>query len=338
MGDSKEGTFGQSGSTRFPQDHRTMAQASMITQMQIRNNATEMQSFLTDLHDWQDDIKVKDQKLKNGEVSDGPGFYELLDDSEDLLQDVNMEVLGEEELENHAKNTAEKFIKLQNGDNERIRPKTYQEYKQWDKFNVDDQLKMFDEEERQDAQKTKQVAAQERQRQKNEKRMAKRDEKQEAEALKAEGNDAFMDGKMDEALECYTLAIMSDPTLFSAYTNRSAVLHKLGQDADAETDADKAIELNKRFTKGYLRRGAAREGQGKLQEALKDFEHARTLEPCNKETSRQLRRVRQSLGMPVSEEVEGEGEEEKEVPLTTFSVVDYNTDSDYDDCAPAPST
>merc|ERR1711865_815555 len=80
MGDSKEGTFGQSGSTRFPQDHRTMAQASMITQMQIRNNATEMQSFLTDLHDWQDDIKVKDQKLKNGEVSDGPGFYELLDD------------------------------------------------------------------------------------------------------------------------------------------------------------------------------------------------------------------------------------------------------------------
>merc|ERR1712028_156725 len=145
MGDSKEGTFGQSGSTRFPQDHRTMAQASMITQMQIRNNATEMQSFLTDLHDWQDDIKVKDQKLKNGEVSDGPGFYELLDDSEDLLRDVNMEVLGEEELENHAKNTAEKFIKLQNGDNERIRPK----------FNVDDQLKMFDEEERQDAQKTK---------------------------------------------------------------------------------------------------------------------------------------------------------------------------------------
>merc|ERR1711865_378414 len=331
MGDSKEGTFGQSGSTRFPQDHRTMAQASMITQMQIRNNATEMQSFLTDLHDWQDDIKVKDQKLKNGEVSDGPGFYELLDDSEDLLQDVNMEVLGEEELENHAKNTAEKFIKLQNGDNERIRPKTYQEYKQWDKFNVDDQLKMFDEEERQDAQKTKQVAAQERQRQKNEKRMAKRDEKQEAEALKAEGNDAFMDGKMDEALECYTLAIMSDPTLFSAYTNRSAVLHKLGRDADAETDADKAIELNKRFTKGYLRRGAAREGQGKLQEALKDFEHARTLEPCNKETSRQLRRVRQSLGLPVEEEEE---EAEIVIPLTAVSVVDYNTDSDYDDDAP----
>merc|ERR1712166_194604 len=237
----------------------------------------------------------------------------------------------------HAKACAQKFVAMQNGDvdNERIRPKTYQEYKQWDKFNVDDQLKIFDEQERQDAQKDKQKAARETQRQKNEKRMAKRDEKQEAEALKAEGNDAFMDGKMDEALECYTLAIMSDPTLFSAYTNRSAVLHKLGRDADAETDADKAIELNKRFTKGYLRRGAAREGQGKLQEALKDFEHARALEPCNKETARQIRRVRKALGMPVSEEVEGEGEEEKEVPLTTFSVVDYNTDSDYDDCAPA---
>ena len=149
---------------------------------------------------------------------------------------------------------------------------------------------------------------------------------------------------------------MSNPELFSAYSNRSAVLHKMVQqlprtaptclvlsesrqerNVEAESDADKAIELNKRFTKGYLRRGAAREGQGKLQEALKDFEHARALEPCNKETARQIRRVRKALGMPVSEEVEGEGEEEKEVPLTTFSVVDYNTDSDYDDCAPAPT-
>ena len=57
-----------------------------------------------------------------------------------------------------------------------------------------------------------------------------------------------------------------------------------GRHADAEQDAEKAIELNKRFTKvrpdlsflliwfkqGYLRRGAAREAQGKMEEALKD--------------------------------------------------------------------
>ena len=71
-----------------------------------------------------------------------------------------------------------------------------QEYNQWDKFNVDDQLKAFDEQERKDAmvpalllgvlipdtacllQVQKKKEALERQRQKNEQRLAKRDEKQ----------------------------------------------------------------------------------------------------------------------------------------------------------------
>ena len=48
------------------------------------------------------------------------------------------------------------------------------------------------------AQKEKQKAARDRQRQKNEKKQAKRDEKAEAEVLKQEGNDAFRDGKMEE--------------------------------------------------------------------------------------------------------------------------------------------
>ena len=56
-------------------------------------------------------------------------------------------MLGEAELQEHAKSTAEKFLHQQ-----RIRPKTYQEYNEWDKFNVDEQLKAFDETERQEAQ------------------------------------------------------------------------------------------------------------------------------------------------------------------------------------------
>ena len=41
---------------------------SLHTQMQIRNNAGEMNAFLTDLNDWTGKIAVKDQKLKDGEV------------------------------------------------------------------------------------------------------------------------------------------------------------------------------------------------------------------------------------------------------------------------------
>lgn len=295
----------------------------MLTQMQIRNNAQEMNSFFADLNEWQDQIKHKDQRLRDGEEADGPGFYELLDDDADLLQDVNPEVLDEEELKEHAKATAEKFL-----DQQRIKPKTYQEYNDWDKFNVDEQLKAFDEKERQEAMLQKKKDALKRQKQKNEERLAKRDEKQEAEDLKEEGNDAFRQGNLEEALEAYTLSILANPKLFSSYSNRSAVLHKLGRHADAEQDAEKAIELNKRFTKGYLRRGAAREAQGKMEEALKDFSHALTLEPCNRETKKQVRRVKKALGMPV-EETEEEAAEE--VPLTKITIVDYGSDDDYDD-------
>merc|ERR1719506_2331206 len=174
----------------------------MHTQMQIRNNAEQMNSYFADLNEWQDQITKKDKRLRDGEEADGPGFYELLDEDGDLLQDVNPEVLGEEELQEHAKATAEKFVEQQ-----RIKPKTYQEYNQWDKFNVDDQLKAFDEQERKDAMVQKKKEALERQRQKNEQRLAKRDEKQEAEDLKQEGNDAFRMGNLEAALEAYTLSI-----------------------------------------------------------------------------------------------------------------------------------
>eukprot|EP00656_Telonema_subtile_P044922 TRINITY_DN5118_c0_g1_i2.p1 TRINITY_DN5118_c0_g1~~TRINITY_DN5118_c0_g1_i2.p1 ORF type:complete len:454 (-),score=156.29 TRINITY_DN5118_c0_g1_i2:149-1510(-) len=295
----------------------------MMTQMQIRNNANNMHAFFNDLNEWQDTIKTKDQKLRDGEEIDAPGFYELLDDDGDLLQDVNPEVLGEAELAEHAKATAEKFV-----DQTRIRPKTYQEYNEWDKFNVDEQLKAFDEQQRDEDLTQKKKAALDRQRANNEKRMAKRSKKQEADDLKEEGNQAFRNGDLDEALECYTLSILANPNLFSSYSNRSAVLHKLGRAADAESDADMAIKLNKRFTKGYLRRGAAREALGKLEDALRDFQHAVTLEPSNKETRKQVRRVKKSLGMKVEE---AEEELVEDIPLTEVTVVDCGSDSDYDD-------
>eukprot|EP00658_Telonema_sp_P-2_P003109 TRINITY_DN11142_c0_g1_i20.p1 TRINITY_DN11142_c0_g1~~TRINITY_DN11142_c0_g1_i20.p1 ORF type:complete len:436 (+),score=154.28 TRINITY_DN11142_c0_g1_i20:191-1498(+) len=306
---------------------------SMLAQLQIRNNANEMHSFMSDLNDWTDDIKRKDQKLRDGEVVEGKGFYELLDDDGDLLQDVNPEVMNEEELQEHAKTTAEKFAA-----NQRIKPKTYQEYHQWDKFNVDDQLKDFDERERQEALAQKKKEQIERQRQKNEQRLAKRDKKQEADLLKEEGNDAFRSGKLEEALECYTMSILSNPNLFSTYSNRSAVLHKLGRDGDAETDADQAIKLNPRFTKAYLRRGAAREALGKMEEALKDFEHALTLEPCNRQTKKLMRKVKKSLGMVVEEPEDDEHADT--VVLTKISVTEYGSDSEYEDDAAtnAPTT
>ena len=40
----------------------------MHTQMQIRNNAEQMNSYFADLNEWQDQITKKDKRLRDGEV------------------------------------------------------------------------------------------------------------------------------------------------------------------------------------------------------------------------------------------------------------------------------
>jgi len=303
------------------------------TQMQIRNNSKELNEMWSELNTWEDEIKRKDRKLIDGEEADSStGFYDLLDEGEDFLSDVNPEVMNEEELHEHAKTVSQKFteenqeaIAAKAGAGERIKPKTYQEYNKWDAFDVDAELKSFDEKERKMQLERKKKAAADERRKEVEKRRRKKDNKEEARDLKEEGNEAFKKGDYEEALDCYTLSLAADATVFQTYCNRAMVLLKLDRPEAAEDDAEKAIKLNIRFTKAYMRRGAAREAQGKLEEALEDFEYAKTLEPMNKETRKLIKQVRCKLGLE-------EAEEEEVDPYTTMevTVVDYGSDSDYE--------
>merc|ERR1712070_1174572 len=306
------------------------------TQMQIRNNAKDLSNMWAELNTWEDEIKSKDRKLRSGEeADDSKGFYDLLDDDGDLLTDVNPEVLKEEELSEHAKNVSKKFVE-QNAealaqkkmDEERIKPKTYQEYNKWDAFDVDEELKKMDEKERKaNLEKAKKEQLDRRQKD-AERRRRKKDKKEDAKDMKEEGNEAFKKGDYEEALDCYTLSLAADPA-FQTYCNRAMVLLKMHRPADAEADADKAIRLNPKFTKAYMRRGAAREDQEKFQEALEDYLHAKTLEPLNKETRKMVKRVQCKLGLAEEEEEDKESVD----PYTVMAVetVEYGSDSDYED-------
>jgi small glutamine-rich tetratricopeptide repeat-containing protein alpha len=75
-----------------------------------------------------------------------------------------------------------------------------------------------------------------------------------AEALKMKGN-ALMSQKLyDSAIEQYTEAIKLDSNPVY-YSNRAAAWGGLGEHAKAVEDAEKAIELDPKFSKAYSRLG-----------------------------------------------------------------------------------
>lgn len=87
--------------------------------------------------------------------------------------------------------------------------------------------------------------------------------------LKEKGNQALNAERFDEAIAAYTQAIALDAKNHVLYSNRSAAYAKSGKFKEALADAEKTIELNPSWPKGYSRKGAALAG---LKEFMKAFE------------------------------------------------------------------
>jgi L1 cell adhesion molecule like protein len=89
-------------------------------------------------------------------------------------------------------------------------------------------------------------------------------------ALKAKNaaNKAFAAGEFKSALELFTEAINHTPDAAVLYSNRSAVNVKLSLLPAALDDANKCVELDPAFLKGYSRQGHALQLMGKFPEAI----------------------------------------------------------------------
>ena len=75
--------------------------------------------------------------------------------------------------------------------------------------------------------------------------------------LKKVGNDALQAGSFEEAIKAYTEAIKLDESNHVLYSNRSAAYSSAQKYESAVEDADKCIQLNPTFIKGYSRKGSA---------------------------------------------------------------------------------
>ncbi|XP_009624799.1 outer envelope protein 64, mitochondrial [Nicotiana tabacum] len=115
-----------------------------------------------------------------------------------------------------------------------------------------------------------------------------------SELLKEKGNAAYKGKQWNKAVSYYTEAIkLNDNATY--YCNRAAAYLELGCFQQAEEDCTKAISLDKKNVKAYLRRGTARESLLFYKEALQDFRHALVLEPQNKVASLAEKRLRKLI-------------------------------------------
>uniref|UniRef100_A0A672SMN6 RNA polymerase II-associated protein 3 n=1 Tax=Sinocyclocheilus grahami TaxID=75366 RepID=A0A672SMN6_SINGR len=206
-------------------------------QTQMRQNAEDLQNFMKELNNWEEEIKKKDQQLRAGNISEPPTLPPVRN--------------------NDYKKTKTSVKRQTNGlkeQKETQRIKSY-DYQAWDKFDVDKSLEAMDAEE-------SPVHSNESD---SEGLQVDRDL---ALTEKQKGNECFRDGRYDSAIECYTRGMDSDPYSPVLPTNRAACFFRLNKFAVAESDCNLAIALDGKYVKAYIRRAEARTALNKHQDAL----------------------------------------------------------------------
>lgn len=95
---------------------------------------------------------------------------------------------------------------------------------------------------------------------------------EQAEQLKAQGNQALGAKNFDQAVDFYTQALAIRPGHAIYLCNRAAALSYLDRHAEAVTDAEAALEKDPSYVKGYSRLGFALFKLGQYQEAVDVYE------------------------------------------------------------------
>ncbi|XP_026961841.1 RNA polymerase II-associated protein 3 [Sagmatias obliquidens] len=247
----------------------TSASKAIELQLQVKQNAEELQDFMRDLENWEKDIKQKDMELRR----------------QSGVPEENLPPIRNGNLRKKKKGKVKESSKKTKDENTKNRIKSY-DYEAWAKLDVDSILDELDKEE-----STHDSVSQESESEEDGIHV----DSQKALALKEKGNKHFKQGKYDEAIECYTKGMSADPYNPVLPTNRASAYFRLKKFAVAESDCNLAIALNRSYTKAYARRGAARFALQKLEDAKKDYEKVLELEPNNFEATNELRKINQAL-------------------------------------------
>ncbi|OMO52383.1 Tetratricopeptide TPR-1 [Corchorus olitorius] len=111
-----------------------------------------------------------------------------------------------------------------------------------------------------------------------------------ADEEREKGNECFKQMKYPEAVKHYTESLRRNPKDPKAYSNRAACYTKLGALPEGLKDAEKCIELDPTFAKGYTRKGAVQFFMKEYDKALETYQEGLKHDPNNQELIDGVRR------------------------------------------------
>ncbi|URE39442.1 Heat shock protein [Musa troglodytarum] len=111
-----------------------------------------------------------------------------------------------------------------------------------------------------------------------------------ADEEREKGNELFKQQKYPEAVQHYTEALKRNPKDPRVYSNRAACYTKLGALPEGLKDAEKCIELDPCFSKGYTRKGAIQFFMKEYDKALETYQEGLKHDPNNHELMDGIRR------------------------------------------------
>jgi tetratricopeptide (TPR) repeat protein len=142
---------------------------------------------------------------------------------------------------------------------------------------------------------------------------------QKANLHKDQGNKFFTSGQYQEALDCYTKAILLDPIQPVFHSNASQCLIYLKQYQKAADAASKALDLDPNHVKSLVRRSAAFQALSQLQPALADLKRASELDPTNKNLMNNLSTLLASVQLQEKPSKESATSSKPTVPSSSSS-------------------
>eukprot|EP01018_Ginkgo_biloba_P037009 Gb_26337 [translate_table: standard] len=111
-----------------------------------------------------------------------------------------------------------------------------------------------------------------------------------ADEEREKGNEYFKQQQYPEAVKHYTEALKRNPNDPRVYSNRAACYTKLGALPEGLKDANKCIELDPAFTKGYSRKGAVQFFMKEYDKALETYQEGLKHDENNQELMEGVRR------------------------------------------------
>jgi stress-induced-phosphoprotein 1 len=116
-----------------------------------------------------------------------------------------------------------------------------------------------------------------------------------ADEEREKGNEFFKQQKYPEAVKHYTEALRRNPKDPKVYSNRAACYTKLGAMPEGLKDAEKCIELDPTFAKGYTRKGAIQFFMKEYDKAMETYQEGLKHDPSNQELLDGVKRCIQQI-------------------------------------------